>query len=128
MKTGNIFDLLSSYNRDLYDYTRNGKCCGCGSCCGRILPVTVDEINTIRQYIKKHGIKKQVHTLNVLSQEQIDFVCPFLDNSKPNKKCTIYEVRPFICRDFLCARGRQPDARLHQGNRHAIDMNKLFED
>ena len=30
----------------------------------------------------------------------IDMTCPFRDEA--NKKCTIYSVRPDICRDFVC--------------------------
>lgn len=78
------------------DYTNNGKCSNCGRCCSNLLPLTDDEIVRIKKYIKKHNIKKQVH--NVL--EKIDMNCPFRDEI--NKKCLIYEIRPEICRQFMC--------------------------
>ena len=30
------------------------------------------------------------------------FTCPFLNADKSKEKCMIYEVRPMICRKFIC--------------------------
>lgn len=78
------------------DYTVNGKCSGCGECCSNLLPVSNMEIKTIKAYIKKHKVKEQRHN----AMMGIDMTCPFRDDVR--KKCLIYEVRPAICRHFIC--------------------------
>ena len=78
------------------DNTVDGKCIGCGECCSNMLPLSQNEINRIRAYIKKHNIKEQRHNFMM----GIDMTCPFRDDG--NKVCTIYPVRPDICREFVC--------------------------
>ena len=78
------------------DFTIDGKCSGCGECCSNMLPMSADEVRQIKTYIKKHNIKEQRH--NFL--QGIDMTCPFRDEL--NRKCLVYEVRPAICREFVC--------------------------
>lgn len=78
------------------DYTVNGKCSSCGACCTDLLPLSQGEVIKIKKYILKHNIKEQRH--NALSG--IDMTCPFRDDV--NHKCTIYEIRPAICKQFIC--------------------------
>ena len=100
MDFGNEDQMLNAFS-SVKDYTHNGECSKCGNCCSKILPLTNKEINQIKAYIKRHDIKRQLHYPQVLRLETIDWVCPFLDDTKENK-CTIYEVRPSICRVFNC--------------------------
>ena len=103
----NISDLQGTLNdmeNGTYDFTKNGECTCCGNCCSNLLPMTDDEISIIKQYIKSHGVKEQKR--NFLNAN-IDLTCPFLDDSK-EKKCTIYEVRPRVCRDFICCPEKRP--------------------
>lgn len=106
---------FDEFNRDMesgtFDLTKNGKCTGCGACCSNILPMTENEIRIIRQYIKKHGIKEQIRIIPTVNPN-IDMTCPFLDNSKKCEKCTIYEVRPRICKDFICNPKQRPPVDL----------------
>lgn len=78
------------------DFTVNGKCSNCGQCCSNCLPLSEVEIRRIKAYIKKHNLKEQRHNF----ASGIDMTCPFRDER--NKKCTIYEIRPAICREFMC--------------------------
>lgn len=78
------------------DYTVNGKCSNCGECCSNCLPMSTEEVKRIKAYIKKHNIKEQRHNGMV----GIDMTCPFRDER--NRKCLIYEIRPAICRSFMC--------------------------
>lgn len=78
------------------DFTKGGKCSNCGECCSNCLPLSEAEIKRIHAYIKKHNIKEQRHNYMV----GVDMTCPFRDNA--NKKCLIYEIRPAICRSFMC--------------------------
>lgn len=80
----------------LTNFTCNGKCSGCGQCCGDILYLSKKEIKEIDKYIKKHNIKATSKSIMV----EYDNTCPFRDNE--NKICKVYEVRPQICRVFKC--------------------------
>ena len=100
MEYGSINQMAEAYS-SVKDYTVNGECSKCGNCCSRILPLTNKEINQIMVYIKNHNIKRQWHYPSVLKEQTYDCVCPFLDDTKENK-CTIYELRPSVCRVFNC--------------------------
>lgn len=81
------------------NFTINGECSNCGSCCSNNLPVSAKEIKTIKRYIQKHGIKERLCRYPIATPI-IDCVCPF--RSETENKCMIYEVRPEICRVFKC--------------------------
>lgn len=106
--------------------TDNGKCTGCGECCSNTLPMTQQEINKIHHYIKKHHIKEQKHV--VIPAVAIVNACPFLDTSKPNNKCMIYDVRPKICQKFICDKKQLPEwtAEELKEDRRIIDVKKEF--
>lgn len=98
------------------DKTCNGNCSGCGECCLRLtLRLTNTEIKKIRKYIKEHDIKPQKHTPTdvpaaVLSNSLfVDTICPFLDQNAPQgHNCTIYPVRPIICKTYTCKMYHDP--------------------
>lgn len=101
MKSGTYEQMIEDMNNGVYDFTDNGKCVQCGNCCSNLLPMSKAEIETILRYIKKHHITEQKHFLP-LAVPSIDLTCPFLDDGKKTEKCTIYAVRPQICRSFPC--------------------------
>lgn len=85
------------------DFTCNGKCSGCGACCTDMLPLTKKEIDNIRRFIKDNNIQRQYHA--PVCSRTVDLTCPFRDNE--NNKCVIYDVRPSICRTFICNKSRE---------------------
>ena len=99
MKISDMQDMMEHYG-DCTDYTVNGECSNCGECCGAILPVTGKELKAIRRYVKKHHIKPVRHGMMGMTNQAIDLTCPFRDNTA--RKCLIYEVRPWICREYRC--------------------------
>lgn len=115
MKTGTFEKIITDLNNGTYNLTCNGKCTGCGGCCSNLLPMTDDEISVIKKYIKKNGIKEHSHVVALLKNPTLDLTCPFLDDSKSCEKCTIYEVRPRICRDFICDPKQRPKVDLKWG-------------
>lgn len=117
---GTLEEVCRNMNNGLYDFTQNGKCTGCGSCCSDLLPVSGKEIKEIKRYIKKNHIQEQKHTF--------DLTCPFLNDSKSKDKCTIYQVRPEICRSFICndPHGAQKNKKLLYKKYEAIDMREMF--
>ena len=92
-----IYEMLKHRTEIIQDLTKDGACSRCGECCGDFLPLSAVEIDRIRTYIRKHNIREQVN--NVIDTP-INFKCPFRDDSK--HVCTIYEIRPEICRCFMC--------------------------
>lgn len=94
---GTLKEIAS--NNTVTDYTCNGECSRCGGCCSDFLPLTRKEQITIGRYIKAHNIKEQSNLL--LNPASFDITCPFL--SSENRRCLIYEVRPKICRTFICS-------------------------
>lgn len=113
----------------VYDFTKDGKCSSCGACCGNYLPLSSGEIKEIKRYIKKHHIKEQKHMIVPTREALWDMTCPFLDTSKEKDKCTIYSVRPKICRCFIC---NQPPSKVRENKemfwitRKPCDMRETF--
>lgn len=129
-----VISVLESVRRgmedNIYDYTVDGKCCGCGNCCSNLLPMNDKEIREIRQYIRKHHIEACKHLLPVVD-EPLDMVCPFLDTDKKKDKCRIYPVRPFICRKFLCdseQMAKVTRAKVKQTRRIVMVREEFFGD
>lgn len=122
---------LEQVRRDMehgvYDKTDNGKCTQCGACCSNLLPMTDKEITVIRNYIKKRHIKERNHSIP-LAKPALDMTCPFLDTSKRAEKCTIYSVRPAICKCFICSEpnGALRHKELLNGIRKPVDVRATF--
>lgn len=106
------------------DYTVNGKCSNCGQCCSNCLPLSDAEVKRIKVYIKKHKIKEQRHNVMV----GVDMTCPFRDER--NKKCLIYEIRPAICREFMCNHSHDDIMKakldIHKTNRVVFMRTEFF--
>ena len=100
---GMVISMSEAIERDMedniYNFTKDGKCSGCGNCCSNLLPMSKKEVAAIHKYIEKHGIKECKHLLPV-AKPAYDMTCPFRNNDKGI--CAICEVRPEICRQFIC--------------------------
>ena len=81
MNAGTLEQARNDFEHGVYNMTDNGKCTGCGNCCGNILPMTDKEIEAIRRYIKKHNIKECKHTIP-FAKPILDMACPFLNTEK----------------------------------------------
>lgn len=86
-------------NKDIVNRMENHKCSRCGDCCGLFIPFTEKELSVIRAYVKQNNIKPH----NRLDMNgQFNARCCFYNEIE--KKCDIYEVRPYVCKDFKCDR------------------------
>ena len=94
MNINNIDDDKDIINNNMID----DKCSRCGESCGLFIPFTKKELEKIKKYVKEHNIQP----VNRLTATTFDARCCFYD--KDNKKCLIYEVRPWVCKDFKCNR------------------------
>lgn len=124
MPYGTVGDCIKSYKSGCRDFTENGKCSNCGQCCSDLLPLSIKEIEIIKAYVRTHHIKKQEHKMPFAQVADFDLCCPFLDISKEHK-CTIYEVRPLICKSFLCCR-KDFDTELLNDDRFPVIMSEIF--
>lgn len=121
-----IAQTIEEMKKGVYDFTVDRKCSNCGSCCSNFLPMSREEAKRIKRYISQNGIKEVIRrppTVNPV----FDFKCPFRDDDK--KICTIYEVRPAICRDFQCDKPRKQikaDRDMYHGQYTVVDMRWTF--
>ena len=104
------------------DYTRCGICSQCGERCSSLLPITNNEILEIRKYIKKNKIQEMKCNFP-FHGEVTDMTCPFKNNT--TKKCNIYEVRPKICRIFMC--NKPVNHKLLANNTQDLRRYKVFD-
>ena len=104
-KLDTLDTLLNREVGEITDFSKDGKCSNCGGCCNDILPLTNADINRIRNYVKKNNIQPCNHFPNVMTSIVVDVVCPFRNDSK--KVCTIYPVRPTVCKGFSCYESKE---------------------
>lgn len=75
---------------DIYKQIPNSSCsANCGQCCGPVMP-SLAELRNIREWC----VQKHIEYKDFLDITQEGF-CPYLG---PMRECTIYPVRPFLCR------------------------------
>ena len=114
--------------------TLNGHCSRCGGCCPDILPVTVSEVIVIKKYITARNITpiRQIEFDSDSAPKDIRLQCPFSDEA--HKKCLIYQVRPEICRTFICSQTpeviaqNQIDLSIHRKGAIFVSMHITFLD
>lgn len=101
MDVRKILEGLLENDLKVTDLTIGGKChLGCGDCCTDMIPLTKNEANVIYHYVKSHDIKQE----RWLEGNNLHHLCPFLN--RETKACNIYEVRPQVCRNFICNKSR----------------------
>ena len=89
--------------RDPVDFTKNGQCSRCGSCCSSLLPLDFEEAKKLKDYVRDNKIVPHA----IPEGDDVAYLqCPFLEKSgKPAKaSCLVYDARPAICRIFSCGR------------------------
>ena len=82
--------------KKVINQTCNGSCTKCGQCCNGWNPITLGEYFTIKEYIKENNIKAIVRLPD--EGNNIYLTCPF----NTGHGCSIYDVRPDVCRAFSC--------------------------
>jgi len=83
---------------------------GCGICCTRHVPsITVPEAHLVARYLLQHARELPSPT----GERDGCTACPFY-NPDSDEHCTIYPVRPLICRlfGFAASGGRQDELRF----------------
>lgn len=91
-------------------------CRQCGNCCNiRIVAITLEEVERIREYIDENG---------VVARDNGPFTCPLLDE---DNRCMVWPVRSQTCRLHSCERTRNAILSEHpeverESDRHWLDM------
>ncbi len=115
---------MASVREMIINFTCNGECSNCGSCCGDLLHLSHKEIKVIKKYLRHH---REIKATPQSIMAKIDNTCPFRDNE--NRRCKIYEVRPEICRRFKCNYKEEEIFKtrdLINGVRQLHSMRQLF--
>ena len=126
MMLGGFQKMMEDMQQGIRDYTQDGHCSSCGNCCSNFLPLSVEECFRIRKYVQKKHIKECVNRPPT-AKPVLDYTCPFRDNVK--KICTIYAIRPLICKDWQCDKARkgiQANEKFASGDYAVIDMRATF--
>ena len=53
---GTLEEVMKDMKCGVFEFTKDGKCSGCGQCCSNYLPISSKEIKEIKRYVKKHHI------------------------------------------------------------------------
>lgn len=97
----------------------NGHCSNCGGCCTDMLPLSIKELKRIKTYAREHHLKENFHVSVLAADSVLDFTCPFRNDF--SHKCEIYEVRPEICKTFVCSmsidKAKQNRNKIHRGRK-----------
>ena len=130
MEIGSLEDIAKAWDGIDVDHTDNGKCTGCGDCCGRLLPLSDKEVRQLKNYVRQNKIKPIRHDALIAAEQVMDMTCPFLDMSKPDKRCTIYKHRPLICRLYKCNGDTDKTAEkvFWKSKHYVADMMEIFKD
>ena len=126
MNIGTMQQIMDDMKSGVMDFTKDGECSQCGQCCSNMLPMSKKECLRIADYIRRKHIGECVHRPPTASPTE-DYTCPFRDNAR--KICTIYEVRPAICRDFRCDKPRkdiQANKDMYHGKYAVVFMRETF--
>lgn len=83
---------------------------GCTACCTHLIPALPAEILGIRFYLNQVVSTEERKTLRTHCAQPPTNTCPFLHKGE----CSIYVVRPMVCRRYLvfskpCAPAEQPE-------------------
>lgn len=118
----NLYEDLNTLSEHIKQTTKFSIACGkgCGYCCNTRVEILEPEAIFIYSYIKNNLNEEQLESIfNKIKEitmitSQIDknqhvklqLPCIFLNNSE----CSIYEIRPFICREY-----------------HSVDLNMCLK-
>lgn len=103
---------------------------GCFDCCG---PLELSRLEYMRCIQASGRSAEDVRQQMQNNLKQGIYTCPLLDTQ--TGKCTVYEVRPAICRLFgavrgelVCPHGYAPEAEKLLSDRQARDILKKVEE
>lgn len=104
----------------------DGTCSRCGNCCSDLIPLLPSDIKRIRCHLKTHPMEPVLHGYHEAQTEYlVDLMCPFLNDE--THACDIYDVRPAICRTYLCKTHCEQTQDKNEPDAITTDMLKAIE-
>ncbi|HJF65683.1 MAG TPA: YkgJ family cysteine cluster protein [Slackia equolifaciens] len=105
--------------------TWRGSCDGCGECCGRMLPITVEDVARLKAYVRRMGIDPAPESWTEGGELFVNLNCPFLG---ADRRCMVYDARPAICRAYRCDLHRAGTMTPPEWNEtpRIVDMREVF--
>ncbi len=106
---------------EIYSRIPSSNCIHCHECCGPVLWFEPEEL-LIKKYLSNNNIKRIVWTKEEF--ENNNMRCPYLREDQ----CSIYPVRPLVCRlqgaapDLLCKK------KTNQKNMDSLELKKMLDD
>lgn len=97
----------------LFNIPAHTRCIGCGECCGPV-PVSIEDMAKIARYVANSEYAQEV-----AARQHAHLDCIFRDHLKG--RCSIYPVRPVICRMF----GVDVNLQCPNGNSANIDGSRI---
>ena len=95
--------LVVQIRNNIRDNSDDGICSRCGQCGSNLLPMNMEDVDRIRQYLKTHDISPAPKERPATLYYRVDFdPCPFCDFTGGFATCKIFEVAPTICKKFIC--------------------------
>jgi len=93
-KAVRMLEIIDSLSAHVSPHSSCQK--GCSYCCYQAVVVSTWEVDRIAKYAKRKttGFEGHTKTIKHIQDQFCLVVCPFLINDA----CTIYPVRPFMCR------------------------------
>lgn len=84
---------------------------GCGDCCTAIdFPISRDEAEAVASYLLDHPpVLERFLAADVPAAATGKAPCPLYDPDSPAAHCTVYPVRPLLCRTFAFSAHRGKD-------------------
>ena len=120
-------DFLKRQMEDVVINMNNPNCIKCNECCSLITLITKEEYKRIKKYLMKNiGLYNEcMALLNRHTKKRIIYMmCPF---STRLKTCSIYKIRPQICRDFHCDPSLKAEGFNKDNYIEGYTINDLFK-
>lgn len=70
------------------------SCVGCGQCCGRVIPIDMEDVRRIERYATRHHLEPTDN--NIGGPSGMEHMCGWFDLE--SGLCRIYPARPKVCR------------------------------
>lgn len=97
----------------------------CGLCCSLIVRLSDEDINRIMTLGFSQDFFTHKKSNGDIVLKDVNGYCRFVEIKDGIAKCTIYETRPHVCKDYVCVNEGEDDCKLKRHYR-IIDMDKII--
>lgn len=108
-ETKEPYTIRKDLAKEPENLTENGQCSRCGGCCASVLPLGDNDVERLRSFAAQTGFDPCLPA----GHDVVYAHCPFLVDNKitGRKDCAAYDVRPDVCRVFICSNSNIENAK-----------------